>query len=74
MPCRLRRRCRFDPEHAGRDYFQGLVGAQHRFREATQYWARVIDLEPAGEFARRARRESRTAIDLQHIFSSRGGA
>jgi hypothetical protein len=30
----------------------------------------VIELEPAGEFARRARREARTAADLQAILST----
>jgi hypothetical protein len=34
-------------------------------------WQRVLDLEPAGDYARRARREVRTATDLQHIFAAR---
>ena len=36
-------------------------------------WERVIALDPAGEYARRARRDVRTASDLQGIFSAKGG-
>jgi flavin-dependent dehydrogenase len=63
---------RFDPTHAGALYFEGsLLAGQHRYREAIERWHRVIDLEPAGEYARRARRDARTAADLQYIFSAR---
>ncbi len=37
-------------------------------------WHKVIDVDPAGEFARRARRDARTAADLQHIFTPGGPA
>jgi superkiller protein 3 len=64
---------RFDPNHAGALYHEGvLLAEQHRYREAIERWNRVVDLEPAGEYARRARRDARTAADLQHIFG-RGG-
>jgi tetratricopeptide (TPR) repeat protein len=60
---------RFDPDNAGALYFQGVLrAAQHRFRDAIVLWQRVLDLEPAGEYARRARRDMRTAADLEHIF------
>jgi tetratricopeptide (TPR) repeat protein len=62
----------FDPDHVGALYFEGVMAAeQHRYRDAVEWWRRVIDLEPAGDFARRARRDSRTAADLQRIFSDR---
>jgi tetratricopeptide (TPR) repeat protein len=63
---------RFDPEHVGALYFVGVLAAeQHRYREAIDCWRRVIELEPASEFARRARRDTRTAADLQRIFAAR---
>jgi hypothetical protein len=51
-----------------------LLNEQKRFREAIERWTRVIEREPAGEFARRARRASRTASDLQSIFARKGAA
>ena len=66
---------RFDPAHTGATYFEGvLLAEQHRYREAIERWQKVIELEPSGEYARRARRDARTAADLQHIFSPAGGA
>jgi tetratricopeptide (TPR) repeat protein len=63
---------RFDPEHVGALYFEGVLAADHhRYREAIDRWRRVVDLEPASEYARRARRDSRTAADLQRIFAAR---
>ena len=63
---------RFDPEHVGALYFEGVLAAeQHRYREAIERWRRVVDLEPASEYARRARRDTRTAADLQRIFAAR---
>lgn len=60
---------RFDPDHVGALYHEGvLLAEQHRYREAIERWNRVVQLEPAGEYARRARRDARTAADLQHIF------
>ena len=64
---------RFDPEHVGALYFEGVLAADHhRYREAIDRWRRVVDLEPASEYARRARRDTRTAADLQRIFVARG--
>jgi tetratricopeptide (TPR) repeat protein len=63
---------RFDPEHVGALYFEGVLAAeQHRYREAIERWRRVVDLAPACVFARRARRDTRTAADLQRIFVAR---
>jgi tetratricopeptide (TPR) repeat protein len=64
---------RFDPDHVGALYFDGVLLAEARqFDAAVDRWSNVIALEPAGEFARRARRDTRTALDLQRIFSARG--
>jgi hypothetical protein len=61
---------RFDPEHVGALYFQGvLLAAQHRFREAIGVWNRVMAIAPEGDYARRARRDVRTASDLERIFA-----
>ena len=61
---------RFAPDHPGAMYFHAvMLAAQHRFREAIALWQRVIELDPAGDYARRARRDARTATDLEHIFA-----
>ena len=66
---------RFDPEHVAALYFDGVLLAEaRRFDAAVERWTSVIALEPAGEFARRARRDTRTAVDLQRIFIARGQA
>jgi len=69
----FKRILRFDPSHVGALYYDGvMLNEQKRFRDAIDRWRRVIDLEPAGDFARRARRDARTAADLQAIFSVAG--
>ena len=71
----FRRVRRFDPNHVGALYYEGvLLAEQHRYREAIERWHKVIEVDPAGEFARRARRDARTAADLQHIFTPGGPA
>lgn len=66
---------RFDPYHAGALYHEGaLLADQHRYREAIERWREVIELAPASDFARRARREIRTAGDLQRIFGARAAS
>ncbi|HYC50807.1 MAG TPA: tetratricopeptide repeat protein [Gemmatimonadaceae bacterium] len=66
---------RFDPSHVGALYHEGaLLAEQHRFREAITRWKSVIDIDPGSEYAKRARREIRTATDLQRIFASRATA
>ena len=60
---------RFDSMHVGALYHVGaLLSEQHRYREAVEHWRQVIELAPTSTFARRARREIRTAGDLQRIF------
>ena len=71
----IKRILRFDPEHVGALYYDGvLLTDQKRFRDAIERWRKVIDLAPSGEFARRARREARTAMDLDTIFSATAAA
>jgi tetratricopeptide (TPR) repeat protein len=63
---------RFDPDHVGALYFDGVLLAEAKqFDAALDRWSNVIALEPTGDYARRARRDTRTALDLQRIFSSR---
>ena len=65
---------RFDPYHVGALFYEGmLLAEQHRYRDAIERWREVIELAPTGDFARRARREIRTAGDLQKIFGARPG-
>ena len=61
---------RFDPDHVGALYHEGVwLSEQRRFADAAQRWRRVIDLAPTSDFAKRARREIRTATDLERIFA-----
>lgn len=51
---------RFDPAHVGAVFHQGvLLARQERFREALACFRRVAELEPHGDYARRAFREAR---------------
>ena len=71
----IRRVLRFDPDHVGALYYDGvLLTDQKRFREAIERWRRAIELDPSSEYARRARREARTAMDLDMIFSATAAA
>jgi cytochrome c-type biogenesis protein CcmH/NrfG len=66
---------RFDAENVGALYHQGVLHAKrHRYRDAVALWERVVDLEPVSEFARRARRDAKTALDLTKIFGSQPAA
>jgi tetratricopeptide (TPR) repeat protein len=63
---------RFDPAHAGALYHEGaLLAEQKRYREAITRWERVVAEAPASEYAKRAKREMRTAADLARIFGDR---
>ena len=67
----FRRVLKFDPEHVAALFYEGVVLARlRRYREAVHVWERVTRLEPSGPFAQRARMHARTAVDLQHIFTS----
>ena len=66
---------RFDPYHVGALFHEGaLLAEQHRYREAIDRWREVIELQPTSDYARRARREIRTAGDLQRIFGARAAS
>jgi tetratricopeptide (TPR) repeat protein len=61
---------RFQPDHVTALYHEGRwLADQRRFDEALERWERVIALDPAGEFARLAKRDVRTAQDMRAIFS-----
>jgi tetratricopeptide (TPR) repeat protein len=61
---------RFDPQHPCALYYEGaLLAEQHRYREAITRWQQVVAIEPDGEWAQRARRDARTATDLENIFA-----
>jgi tetratricopeptide (TPR) repeat protein len=63
---------RFDPSHVGALFHEGaLLVEQKRYREAITRWERVIAISPASEYAKRAKREMRTASDLARIFGDR---
>lgn len=66
---------RFDPRHVGALYHEGaMLADQHRYREAIDRWKDVIALAPVGEYARRARRQIKSAADLQRIFGARAAS
>jgi diaminopimelate decarboxylase len=54
--------------------YAGVGKTDEEIRDAIERWRRVIDLAPSGDFARRARREARTAMDLDTIFSATAAA
>jgi tetratricopeptide (TPR) repeat protein len=68
----FRRVLAFDADNVGALFYEGvLLADQKNFPEAIARWDRVVDLEPAGEFARRARKESRSAADLLKVFGNK---
>jgi tetratricopeptide (TPR) repeat protein len=63
---------RFDPANVGALFHEGaILSEQRRYRDAIDRWQRVIDLGGSSDYARRARREIRTATDLQRILGAR---
>src|SRR2546425_244154 len=67
----FRRALKFDPDQVEALFQLGVVLARlHRYGEAVQAWEKVTRLDPSGPFAQRARVHARTALDLQHIFTS----
>lgn len=63
---------RFDPSHIGALFHEGsILFEQRRYRDAIDRWERVIELGSNSEYGRRARREIRTASDLQRILGAR---
>jgi superkiller protein 3 len=56
---------RFDPTHVGALYYEGSLLVEHeRYREAVERFQKVIDTAPSSEYARRARRDIKSATDL----------
>jgi tetratricopeptide (TPR) repeat protein len=67
----FRRALKFDPEQVEALFQMGVGLARvHRYGEAVEAWEKVTRLDPGGPFAQRARMHARTALDLQHIFTS----
>jgi tetratricopeptide (TPR) repeat protein len=67
----FRRALKFDPAHTGALFYSGATLARlQRYGEAVDAWERVTRIDPGGPFAQRARMHARTALDLQHIFST----
>lgn len=63
---------RFNPDHAAALYHEGRWHADQRdYDAALERWDRVIALDPAGEYARQAKRDARTAQDLRAILGGR---
>ncbi|MBC7789327.1 MAG: tetratricopeptide repeat protein [Anaerolineae bacterium] len=61
---------RADPDHAGAIYYEGVVMAgRNLYRDAIECWDRVVRLAPLSEWADRARRGARTAVELRRIFA-----
>lgn len=68
----FRRVLAFDRDNVGAMFYEGVLLAEEKqYGEAITLWNKVVDLEPAGEFARRARRETRSAADLLKVFGDR---
>ena len=66
---------RFDPDHVAALYHEGRWFAEQRdYDAALARWERVIALDPAGEHARLAKRDARTAQDLRAILGRRRDA
>jgi len=71
----FRRALKFDIEHTGALFYLGATLARlQRYGEAVDAWERVTRVDPGGPFAQRARMHARTAVDLQHIFSTSDAA
>ena len=71
----FRRVLKFDPEHIGAVFYLGVTLARlQRYEDAIEAWERVTRIDPGGPYAQRARMHARTAVDLQHIFSTSDAA
>jgi cytochrome c-type biogenesis protein CcmH/NrfG len=67
----FRRALKFDPDQVEALFQLGVALARvHRYGDAVEAWERVTRLDASGPFAQRARIHARTALDLQHIFTS----
>jgi cellulose synthase operon protein C len=63
---------RFDGDHVAALFHTGLLlSRRRRWREAAECWHQVVRRDPMGEYGRRARREMRSAHDLEQILRGR---
>ena len=70
----FKRVLRFDPEHVGALYWEGaILVEQERYREGVEHFQRVVDMAPASEYARKARRDIKSATDLGRRFAKQAG-
>lgn len=70
----FKRVLRFDPEHVGALYHEGAILAeQERYREAVERFQKVVDMAPGTEYARKARRDIKSATDLGRRFAKQAG-
>ncbi len=62
---------KFETDDVAALYFLGDVQLQLRdYEGAKESWHRVVTLDPANEYAHRARSQLRSAKDLKHIFAA----
>ncbi len=62
----------FDDANVGAHFYRGAALARCRkYTEALREWDFVIRVDQDGRFAREAKKHTRTALDLKHIFQSR---
>ncbi|HEX7938633.1 MAG TPA: tetratricopeptide repeat protein, partial [Gemmatimonadaceae bacterium] len=65
---------RFDPDHIGALYYEGaILVEQERYREAVERFQKVVDTAPTTEYARKARRDIKSATDLGRRFAKQAG-
>jgi superkiller protein 3 len=70
----FKRVLRFDPEHVGALYWEGaILVEQERYREAVERFQKVVDMAPGTEYARKARRDIKSATDLGRRFAKQAG-
>jgi tetratricopeptide (TPR) repeat protein len=65
---------RFQPDHTGALFHEAVLFArQGRISDAEARWRRVVDLDPTGSYASRARLEIRNRSDLETALDARAG-
>ena len=70
----FKRVLRFDPEHIGALYYEGaILVEQERYPQAIERFQKVVDMAPATEYARKARRDIKSATDLGRRFAKQAG-
>jgi cytochrome c-type biogenesis protein CcmH/NrfG len=70
----LERVLRFEPDHLAALYHIGGIRLMAKeYDDAMDAWQRILVLDPASEYAQRARSQLRSAKDLAHIFLEKSG-